>query len=197
MQIKRVKGPKWWVALGCLSLRLVATGEVAEASSDKWRLVTPQQIAETISAAGTPVLAAQVELLGTIRAAKDARFVLEGTASRNHDVVTVRLRCEKSRDCLPFYVVLHGLSVDIGLEKLGASAADSHAETVKTSAKQEIIKGGDRATLVLESGDMRIVMPVICLQNGFRGQTIRATGRDRKKIYEAEVIETGLLRGTL
>jgi hypothetical protein len=38
---------------------------------------------------------------------------------------------------------------------------------------------------------------VICLENGFVGQTIRVAGKGRERTYMAEVCSDGLLRGTL
>jgi hypothetical protein len=40
-------------------------------------------------------------------------------------------------------------------------------------------------------------MPVICLQGGVRGQTIRVASTDRKQVFDAEIVATGMLKGNL
>jgi len=157
--------------------------------------VMRQRVAEAISAtAGAPISAGQVEFLGEVRAIPNAKFSVVGVERLSRNGTAVKLRCQSSSDCLPFYVVLHAGEV---AKTLTHPATAGDPGRTSRAEKQRAVKGGDRATLVLEGKDMRIVMPVICLQNGSLGQSIRVSSRDHKKIYEAEVIETGLVKGTL
>ena len=194
MQTERTTTVKWIPALGCFLLCLAVTATAAEASSEAWTIVPPQRVAAAISAAGPQILAGQVEFLGEVRATPGAQFSIVGVENRTHDAARVKLRCQSSHDCLPFYVVLHG--ADAGSLARAAQAAPLPGAN-RPAQKQRVIKGGDPATLVLQGSVMQIVMPVICLQNGVRGQTIRVSSTDHKKIYEAEVVETGLLKGSL
>jgi len=68
---------------------------------------------------------------------------------------------------------------------------------VKASSLQNVIRGGDHATLILESPDSRMRLPVICLQSGVLGQRIRVASPDRKQYYEAEIVSPGMLKGNL
>jgi flagellar basal body P-ring formation chaperone FlgA len=184
-------------SIGTFLLCLGMAGPAAGGSSRTWTHVMRQRVAEAISAAGAPISADQVVFLGEVRATPDARFAMVGVGGHNSNGTAVKLRCQSSRDCLPFYVVLQGGEVAKTLAHLAtAASAGGHGRTAGAE-KQRAVKGGDRATLVLEGKDMRIVMPVICLQNGSLGQSIRVSSRDHKKIYEAEVVETGLVKGTL
>jgi flagella basal body P-ring formation protein FlgA len=56
---------------------------------------------------------------------------------------------------------------------------------------------GDPATLVFDNSRLRISLPVICLQSGSRGQTIRVESRDHKRFFKAKIVESGLLKATL
>jgi flagella basal body P-ring formation protein FlgA len=40
-------------------------------------------------------------------------------------------------------------------------------------------------------------LPVICLQNGVRGQRIRVASKDHRRFFEGEVVGTGVLKGSL
>ena len=59
-----------------------------------------------------------------------------------------------------------------------------------------VIRGGDHATLILESPDFRMRFPVICLQSGVRGQRVRVASPDHKQFYEAEIVAPGMLKGS-
>jgi hypothetical protein len=50
---------------------------------------------------------------------------------------------------------------------------------------------------MLDSDRVHIRLSVICLESGVPGQTIRVTGKDRKLVYRAEVIDGSLLKGRL
>jgi flagella basal body P-ring formation protein FlgA len=56
---------------------------------------------------------------------------------------------------------------------------------------------GSRATLLLEGDHVHIQVPVVCLQNGAVGQTIRVASPDHKQTYVAQVTGNNVLRGRL
>jgi hypothetical protein len=82
----------------------------------------------------------------------------------------VKLRCRDNHECLPFYVL-----VRMPGSNESEPSAEVHtvptAPAVAVSAPQSVVRGGDHATLILESSDSRMSLPVICLQSGVRGQT--------------------------
>jgi flagella basal body P-ring formation protein FlgA len=45
--------------------------------------------------------------------------------------------------------------------------------------------------------DFRATTPVICLENGRQGESIRVSSLDRKRIMVGEIVGPGLLRGDL
>jgi|ERR1700679_1620486 hypothetical protein len=112
--------------------------------------------------------------------------------NRTDGALTVELRCQDNHECLPFYVLVHGL------DQVNLVHAEKRAQPATAAeAPQNLIRGGDHATLILESRDSRISMPVICLQGGVRGQTIRVASRDHKQVFDAEIVATGMLKGNL
>ena len=60
-----------------------------------------------------------------------------------------------------------------------------------------VIRSGSSATLLLDGGHVHIRIPVTCLENGSTGQTIRATDKDRRRVYKAQVVANGVLQGRL
>ncbi|MGB8011401.1 MAG: hypothetical protein WCF68_07295 [Terriglobales bacterium] len=151
--------------------------------------ISTQRIADAMTLAGIAVRPSQIELLSPINSA---------TASATMRVVSVRhgaagttkakLRCQDNRECLPFYVLVHGVDLANGSGPRPEPAIQAQPNT---------IRGGDRATLILESPDSRMSLPVICLQSGTRGQKIRVTSLDRKRFFDAEVVSAGIVKGSL
>jgi hypothetical protein len=116
------------------------------------------------------------------------------------DTVKVQLRCRDRRACLPFYVLL------TGAEKAGtrgqtlqltSGIPSDRRDAIEVFAEQTLMRDGDPATLVFDGSRLRISLPVICLQSGSRGQTIRVESRDHKRFFKAEIIESGLLKASL
>ncbi len=147
-------------------------------------------------ATGIEVIPDQIELLshGNSTTA-DARLqvvsISRGTTGASTTIA--KLRCQDNRECLPFYVLLHGVDDRVKNGRLGVALASS----IKPRNLHDLIRGGDRATLVLETPDARMSFPVICLQSGMRGQKIRVASVDHKRFYDAEIVTVDLLKGTL
>jgi hypothetical protein len=83
---------------------------------------------------------------------------------------------------------------------VGERADQAVKSTPKLDAaadSESIVKIGSHATLVIDAQRLHIKLPVICLEQGAPGQTIRVTALDRKQTYKAEVIGSTLLKGTL
>lgn len=56
---------------------------------------------------------------------------------------------------------------------------------------------GKPATLILDSGTMRISVRVICLQAGALNQEIRVLDARTRHVFHAEVVGAGLLHAAL
>jgi len=161
--------------------------------------ISQERVAQAITAAGFNVLPDQVEFLSNAKAttAGAALQVVSATPASN-GTARVALRCQNHRECLPFYVLLHGLKPI----HAGGSHAPIQLASLKDQAEgsllpAQLVRGGDHATLILETADSRVSMPVICLQSGFRGQIIRVRSNDGKRLYRAEVVTGNLLKGSL
>jgi hypothetical protein len=171
---------------------LVSAAASAYAAATRFG-ISVDDVAQVLRSGGLNIDAAQVTLLAPVTAssaAPELRFV---SAKKLNDTETaVKIACKSSAVCLPFYAVLHGAGLYERLPQPRAS--------VKLSSqppKAPCIRGGDHATLLMETADMRITVGVIALQAGSVGQTIRVTGIDRKRVYRAEVVGPKLVKGAL
>jgi Chaperone for flagella basal body P-ring formation len=191
---------KYRKTLGSLGLLwILLRPAVGQASNDRF-LISPEQVAEAIVAAGVPVTAAQVRFLSEVSAlGQDSDVRVMNMAKWLGNTWKVELRCQDHRACLPFYVL-----VDTG--KSAAFEAISALARRGTTARlvlfgvprpQIIMRNGDRATLLFENPTVRITMPVICLENGNLGQTIRVESTDHKQFFKAEIVKSGLLKVSL
>ena len=173
---------------------LVATCSAADARTP----TSSDHIAAALVAAGLQVRADQIEVLSsTGPACTDTGLTVLSVSNWREGMKKARLRCKENSDCVPFYVILHRantLEIPPQFLKQTKDAAGPKP-AIKTSSI--VVRGGQAATLILQNADMQITLRVRCLQNGKRGDHIRVVGSETKRIYRAEVMETGLLRGIL
>jgi hypothetical protein len=148
--------------------------------------ITPVHITGALSTAGLHVTAGQVESLSLITASEaNPRLTATKIESLDANTTKVRLQCERTDVCLPFYVLIHW--------------PEGTKQDVKRTAHPRVlleplmVHNGKDATLVFEGQNMRMIMPVLCLQNGVRGQRIRVISKDRKKVFVARVTGPGTL----
>ena len=150
-------------------------------------------IVDALASAGIPVQPNQIELLSGASALREGATVrIVKMTDAAPGTIRVTLRCQDNHECLPFLVLVHGVA------PVKTKSVTSDAMThVLPKPQQNAVRGGDHATLVLETSNSRMSFPVICLQNGNRGQTVRVTSTDHARFYQAEVVAPGLLKGNL
>ena len=99
---------------------------------------------------------------------------------------------------MPFFVGLQlGNGGDAQTDGASSKPATSFIPASMTSSRNYVVRSGSPATLQLDSEHVHIRLSVICLENGAAGQTIRVTGKDRRLVFSAQVIDGGTCRGGL
>ena len=160
--------------------------------------IGPQQIAAALSSGSVAVAPSQIMLPSPV-AARSSDPSLDVLSIENMDGARskIKLRCRKNGECLPFYAIVSWRSPDISeLAALQWSSLRTSAPNPQPPVREPwLVRAGEAATLVLESTHVRIQLPVICLGNGSAGKSIRVTTTDHKKIYRAEVVAAGMLKG--
>jgi hypothetical protein len=156
--------------------------------------ITKEQVAAAMSGAGMKVSADQVMLLTDVVASTSTPALrVESMERWGTDRMRVRLDCAKREDCLPFYVAIHWS--EAGVASLAApSAPPAHS---KADPSSYVVRAGASVVLMLEGDHIHIRIPVVCLENGAAGQTIRVSSKDHRLTYTAEVVDGNVLKGNL
>ncbi len=160
----------------------ITAGQVAAAVTSGGMPVSPDQVtlpAEIVASVPDPVL--QVRSISIARSG-------EGRA-------VARVECAIPQQCLPFIATLD-FDTRLTTDPVPQS---SHgripAQTQPTSPV--VVRAGAPATLLLEGTHVHITLPVVCLESGATGQTIRARSPDHRQVYIVQVVREGVLEGRL
>ena len=177
---------------------LLAGAEVSVRADDVPRLpISRDAILATLHSSGMPIRADQMEQLSGVTAAESNPLMkvltvdmLDGESDK------VLMRCEHPNTCLPFYVLVHwgppgGDS--------GARAGQRDATPAGAALRREDmwVRSGRFVILMLDGEYIHMTMPVLCLQNGGRGQKVRVINKETKKRYVARVAGPGLVTSVL
>jgi hypothetical protein len=145
----------------------------------------------------------RVEFLSVVTSsvAKPRLRVVE-LAKLTPESLRMRLQCNTNRECLPFLAILHVASqaerdqILALWHQRSPQSRDAHM-TARLSPAPNIVRAGSAVKLLIDGKNMRITVPVVCLQSGRQGQTIRVASSDRKRVYQAQVISQEFVRNTL
>lgn len=163
----------------------ITAAEVADAMNGIGLRISPDRItflSNVVSTTSTPILQVKsIELADGHRA-------------------TARLACEQPAECVPFLVGLRLVPNSDAPASPPASPAipaSVPAEPAGSAPQRPAVTSGSKAILLLVGEHMQIRLPVICLQSGNVGQTIRVASPDHRQTYTAQVVQGGFLRGAL
>lgn len=114
------------------------------------------------------------------------------------------LRCARIEDCIPFLVwtsaipnhrTYHGEAAVLNLSSSQKSFSEKSFDAY--SANERLVRKGQTATLRWDQDGIGIVLPVICLDGGVLGQTVRVQIRNAGRILRAQILSDGTLRAGL
>jgi hypothetical protein len=114
--------------------------------------------------------------------------------------VQVRLRCSKRASCGSFLAhVFFPAPLDEEWRNRSASGSGLNSPSGEATAATGAVlaERGKPATLILDDGNMRISVRVICLQAGALNQQIRVFEAQGRHVFHAEVVGLGLLHASL
>jgi hypothetical protein len=162
--------------------------------------VSEDRIVYALSGFHLAVQESQVQLLSDVSTkSRSGNLQLVEVERWNLSDGLAKFRCAKSGDCLPFFVAIHWpTSVDRDLALAGSNRHRTVRAFEKPALrnKEMLVRAGQTATLIVANSKYHATTPIICLQAGSQGQKVRIATMDRKKIALAEVIESGVLRGS-
>jgi hypothetical protein len=158
--------------------------------------VSRELVANAMHAAGFEINPAQIEFLSSVNALLGMHLSFVGVTKESAGASVVKLRCDDSRQCLPFYVLAHELNAHRDALKLPeVTLKPRDAKTI--SKAKLLVNRGQPVSLIIERADLRIVISGVCLEGGTLGETIRVASPDRKRIYRGEVVNENTVKSTL
>jgi hypothetical protein len=153
--------------------------------------IKAEQIRKVLAASGVQVTPEQLEMLCAVSATQPApQLKLVSLTTLDETTTRARLQCENASVCLPFYVLLHWQTSGAAQASLKAWG---NAEETKPEPSELLVYNGKVATMIFAGEHVRITQPVLCLQNGARGQQIRVASLDRQRIWQARVTGAGIV----
>jgi hypothetical protein len=164
-------------------------------------IVGADQVAAALVKRGIPIQPGQVEFLVSVKSSQLKPALEIDRLQQAGDTLLARIHCRQVGECLPFYVVLHPSdrqNAGAMVERSAATATTRPVPIVSHMARPKwVVRSGQRATFVLQGKDLRATTPVICLQDGRQGESIRVSSLDGKRTLVGEIVGPGLLRGAL
>jgi hypothetical protein len=159
--------------------------------------ITAEQVAAAINGAGMKVSADQVVLLTDVVATGSApKLKVESMERWGDHQMKFRLDCVKAGECLPFFVAVRWSQAE-SVPPVFADHSSTAILLAKPDSNSLIVRAGSPAVLLLDGDHIHIQLPVVCLENGAIGQTIRVASTDRRQTYTAQVGDGAVLRGRL
>ncbi len=154
-----------------------------------------QAVVSALAAAQVDVSTAQFQFLTQAGPDTSAAVAVASIQKWQDDSALASFRCKQAGQCVPFFVIVRWAG-----ERQRDNALEAAVIKVPVAVhqhKEVLVRAGQTATLVIQNKRLRISTPIICLESGSRGQTIRVSSIDRKRISTAEVVDEGVLRGSL
>jgi len=158
--------------------------------------ITPGQVAAAVTGDGMPVLPDHVLLPAEIVASvPDPVLKVKSIDRSGEGQAVARVECAIAGQCVPFIATLdfdtRVTSGPVPLSSLGRNPAQTQQPSPAG------VRAGAPATLLLEGTHVHITLPVVCMESGAIGQTIRARSPDHRQVYTAQVVRDGVLEGRL
>jgi hypothetical protein len=191
-----------WMAWALLAVAIAgALSKMANAgtsATDRFA-ITPEHVSRVLNSAGIAAKTEEVQFLSTVNSAgQNPQLTVVNVSTWRDGNLKALLRCQNIRECLPFYVVLRDKKAPIQTSSFYNVLHESFVSQKKIngkSAEKPLVVGGQHAMLVINTRNSRITLPVICLESGRKGETIRLASPDKKQKYEGEVVQAGVLQG--
>jgi len=168
--------------------------------------ISREAIVATLNSSGIGVDPGQLEQLSAMSSAEvNPQLRVMSVDTLDADSDKVLLRCDHSSACLPCYVLIHwgkpGDKTRPGRAGQGSLQATSQASGVQSSTGQQpedwLVRSGKFVMLMLDGEYVHMILPVLCLENGGRGQHVRVISKNTKRRYVARVTGPGLVQSAL
>jgi hypothetical protein len=158
--------------------------------------ITAEDVVQSLRDHGVEIAASQIDLPDFPARKGHPELELMKVEPLPDGTSRVLFHCADKASCIPFYVVLRGMTRDFRAEYRHQGAPRKQLAH-DAAHRSVLIKRGASAMLEMVSPTMVITLPVICLENGSQGERIKVTSADRKSTYLGEIVAPGMLRTQL
>jgi hypothetical protein len=165
--------------------------------------ITVDRIVAAMNNMGLAIAPAQVTLVSSpVAATPGPRLSVRSIERWNDARMMVRLECEDSAECVPFFVAVRTSPTSVNAANVAAVNPASRPAPIASPAGSRsytppVLRAGSSATLLLEGNHIHIRLSVICLDGGSPGQTIHVTDAERREVYTAQIVNGSTLEGRL
>ena len=179
------------------ALVLAVTTRMVRADDGERTPISREHILATLHSSGMGIEPGQMEQLSGVTAAEPnppLRVVSVDMLDGESDKVL--LRCAHPGAGLPFYVVVHWGHSGGASAAWPARPGESPLRS-SVPAQDLLVRSGKFVVLLLDGNYIHMTLPVLCLQNGGRGQQVRVINKATKKRYLARVTGPGVVTSVL
>lgn len=177
-------------------LLLAGAGTTVRAEDAPRTPISRDCILRALHSSGVSILPEQMEELSGMTAAEpNPPLKVLSVDMLDADSDKVLLRCEHPNTCLPFYVLVNWGRLEDGSARPGRP--DRKPGEPEPQPVNLLVRSGRTVVLMLEGEYIHMTLPVLCLQNGGRGQQVRVISKDTKKRYVARVTGPGVVTSAL
>lgn len=187
-----MKSPMLCLISMMFALALAPRAMASLAAAPDARLLTPADVVAALSAALPPgsgdvghrrIRVPEIHVGSAVPKVR----VVSSRINRNCGCTEFVMRDDAQPRLLPFYVLVDG-----ELQVQGRPPAAGALSVKPRSAPPDVVAGRP-ATLMLHIGSARITVPVVALQSGHIGQSIRVRYPHENNVIHAEVVGANLL----
>jgi len=180
-----------------LTALLLIAAVVPARADDNRTPISRERILGALDSSGIRITPEQLEQLSSVTASEpNPRLKVISVEVLDGEADKALLRCEQPRTCLPFYVLVHWGNPG---DDPSAPSSWQEGRPTQPDLKPEdmLVHSGRVAVLVIEGDYIRMTLPVMCLQNGGRGQRVRVIDKDTRNTYLARVTGLGVVTSDL
>ncbi len=178
---------------------LLPAMDVAAAAEPQF--ITTDQVVKAMQARQLPVDGVHVDLAAHISATVGEPVLeIQSAVLLNPHSARLRVGCQVHSECMAFYASAQwpATSQPITMAMLAASAGKPGPGGGGTAVKAvSALRPGSHAVLLIDQDKIHIRLPVICVQGGAAGDKVRVTTANRQQLFEAVILNSDELKGTL
>lgn len=160
-------------------------------------VISAELVAGALQGQGLSVLTSQLEVpTGLTASVAQPELRLTGSELLPNRRLRLRLTCVHAEDCHAFFVLAREVDITASVPPAVRVPSAANRSALQDSAGSRLL-AGQRITLLLTDAHMQITIPVMAIDSGAPGSEIRVSSLDRKRTFQATVLDPRTVRSEL